>query len=120
VAYEKINPEGRLERVAFADRPLVMASQVQPQKPIAEISSPKVKTRDVPAAIRTQIVSGNTLQNRAQQLLAQRKSVKAPVECTIAQANTEGALARYIASIAPASGGEGRAMRAGSQKGAEF
>ena len=60
------------------------------------------------------------MQNRAQQSLAQRKSVKTPVERTVAQANTEGALARNIASITPASVGESRAMRAGSQKDARL
>lgn len=119
VAYEKINSEGRLERIAFAGRPLVIASQTQPQNLVAEIPNPRIKSGKVAVVARTQAVSRNTLQNRAQQLLAQRKSVKAPVDHTIAEVIAGKALPRDIGSIAPASGG-GDAVQMDVQKGPGF
>ena len=118
IAYEKINSEGRLERVTFAGRPLMQATQAQPQKLAAEISNPRIKFEEVGGITRPRPAHGNTLQNRARQLLAQRKSVQAPVDTT-AVINARKAPPRDIASMAPASGG-GDTIQGAAQKGPRF
>lgn len=108
VAYEKLNEEGSLERVAFADRPVDSAADTTNFKKRSDVTpTQRVNSEPIIAVSKGQ-TGPRALEQHAQQLLAQRKSVKEPMPRRILSKQNQGIKTSDVANISPAAGTEVR------------